>query len=89
MLYTAMSLLFDIEDQHPPNIEGLFYVPEFIKVQEECALLHAIDQKPWLSDLKRRVQHYGYKYDYNARAVTNDAYLGELRVDRADSKAFT
>jgi alkylated DNA repair dioxygenase AlkB len=38
--------------------------------------LHLIDQQPWLSDLKRRVQHYGYKYDYKARALSKEAYLG-------------
>ena len=73
-----MNLLFDIEDQKAPDIEGLSYVPEFITVDEERALLEAIDASPWLTDLKRRVQHYGYKYDYKARAVTNDAYLGKL-----------
>lgn len=72
------NLLFDIEDEQVPDIEGLSYVPEFITVDEERALLDAIDQSHWLTDLKRRVQHYGYKYDYKARAVTNDAYLGEL-----------
>ncbi len=73
-----MNLLFDIEDQKAPDIEGLSYVPDFITADEERALLEAINQSPWLNDLKRRVQHYGYKYDYKARAVTNDAYLGEL-----------
>ena len=66
-------------DEHPvPKIEGLSYRPEFIAVEEEDALLEAIDKSPWLTDLKRRVQHYGYKYDYKTRAVTNDAYLGKL-----------
>lgn len=73
-----MNLLFDIEDQKAPDIEGLSYLSEFITVVEQRALLEAIDQSHWLTDLKRRVQHYGYKYDYKARAVTNDAYLGEL-----------
>lgn len=73
-----MNLLFDIEDQKAPDIEGLSYVPEFITVDEERALLEVIDQSPWSTDLKRRVQHYGYKYDYKARSVTNDAYLGKL-----------
>lgn len=53
-------------------------MPEFITAEEERALLGAIDKSPWLNDLKRRVQHYGYRYDYKARTVTNDAYLGEL-----------
>lgn len=73
-----MDLLFDIEDQKVPDIEGLSYILEFITVDEERALLAAIDASPWLTDLKRRVQHYGYKYDYKARAVINDAYIGEL-----------
>ena len=32
----------------------------------------------WLTDLKRRVQHFGYKYDYKARNILPDSYLGEL-----------
>ncbi|WP_422364126.1 alpha-ketoglutarate-dependent dioxygenase AlkB [Pyruvatibacter mobilis] len=28
--------------------------------------------------MKRCVQHYGYRYDYRACAVTEDAFLGEL-----------
>lgn len=53
-------------------------VPDFISNQEQDFLLSKIDQHSWLTDLKRRVQHYGYKYDYKARTVGNDAYLGPL-----------
>jgi alkylated DNA repair dioxygenase AlkB len=28
--------------------------------------------------MKRRVQHYGYRYDYKARKVTPEMYLGDL-----------
>jgi alkylated DNA repair dioxygenase AlkB len=31
-----------------------------------------------LSDLRRRVQHYGYRYDYKARKVDESMYLGPL-----------
>lgn len=41
-------------------------------------LLSSIDTQPWLNELKRRVQHYGYKYDYKARNILPDSYLGEL-----------
>ncbi len=41
-------------------------------------MLSVIDQHPWLADLQRRVQHYGYRYDYTARQVTADLYLGAL-----------
>lgn len=74
-----MHLLFDIEDEMATdNIEGLSYIPNFINNDEERALITAIDDQTWLTDLKRRVQHYGYKYDYKARAVSNEAYLGPL-----------
>lgn len=33
---------------------------------------------PWRNELKRRVQHYGYKYDYKARAVNHSMYVGRL-----------
>ena len=60
------------------NISGLTYIAGFISAQEQNFLLSQTDRQPWLTDLKRRVQHYGYKYDYKARAVSNDAYLGPL-----------
>ncbi len=72
------DLLFDIPAPDAPNIPGLQYLPDFITEEEERALIEIIDHQPWLHDLKRRVQHYGYKYDYKARAVTADSYLGSL-----------
>ncbi len=71
-------LLFDIPPEALPDIPGLEYLPNFISAEEERALMKAIDDQPWLDDLKRRIQHYGYKYDYKARAVTPDSYLGPL-----------
>ncbi|MBL8596335.1 MAG: alpha-ketoglutarate-dependent dioxygenase AlkB [Devosia sp.] len=41
-------------------------------------LLAQIGALPWRDDLRRRVQHYGYRYDYKARRVTRDSYLGPL-----------
>lgn len=72
------NLLFDIAEKPVPQISGLQYLPDFISVDEEQALIETIDRQPWLSDLKRQVQHYGYKYDYKARTVTTDSYLGPL-----------
>jgi alkylated DNA repair dioxygenase AlkB len=71
------GLLFDIPVPAAPDIPGLQYLPDFITEDEEKALVEDIDQRPWLNDLKRRVQHYGYKYDYKARTV-DDSYLGPL-----------
>lgn len=73
-----MDLLFDIQKPEVPKIEGLRYVPNFISEEEHDTLLAVIDAQLWLADLKRRVQHYGYKYDYKARNILSDSYLGQL-----------
>ncbi len=72
------SLLISEDNLEEPDIPGLTYIPGFITQDEEHALIAAIDTQPWLNDLKRRVQHYGYKYDYKARSVTKDSWLGPL-----------
>lgn len=33
---------------------------------------------PWRTDLKRRIQHYGYRHDYKARQTRREDYLGPL-----------
>lgn len=60
------------------NIEGLAYQEGFILDSEEKALLEAVDGGRWLTALKRRVQHYGYKYNYASRTVEESDYLGDL-----------
>lgn len=59
-------------------INGLQYIPNFITCAEEKNLINAVNRATWLNDLKRRVQHYGYKYDYRARALNYSMYLGDL-----------
>jgi len=66
------------EDARKVLPDGLRYIPNFITPDEEAALLKTIDQQPWLTDLKRRVQHYGWKYDYTARRVDETMRLGRL-----------
>lgn len=60
------------------NISGLTYVPNFISSKEEQQLSDAINSEKWLTDIKRRVQHYGYKYDYKARSINYEMYLGQI-----------
>lgn len=43
------------------SISGLRYIPHFISSEAEAELIRIIDQQPWLTDLRRRVQHYGYR----------------------------
>jgi alkylated DNA repair dioxygenase AlkB len=59
-------------------IVGLSYIPNFITKADEKNLLNAINAQAWLADIKRRVQHYGYKYDYKARSIDYSMYLGAL-----------
>jgi alkylated DNA repair dioxygenase AlkB len=59
----------------PPSAS---YLPAYIGATAATELLASIDALPWRDDLKRRVQHYGYRYDYKARRVTADSYLGPL-----------
>lgn len=54
------------------RIDGLGLYPEFINEEEEGRLLEEIDHAVWLTDLKRRVQHYGFRYDYRARRVGSE-----------------
>ncbi len=57
---------------------GAVYLPLFVSQKEERELAVSLDRGEWSSELKRRVQHFGYRYDYRARMVTDDAYLGKL-----------
>jgi alkylated DNA repair dioxygenase AlkB len=59
-------------------INGLTYQENFLTAEEQIAVLTEIDSRPWRDDLKRRVQHYGYIYDYKKRAVDPSMYLGPL-----------
>lgn len=57
---------------------GLKYVPDFLAAADAHALVHWIDRHPWCNDLRRRVQHYGYRYDYKARQARKEDFLGPL-----------
>jgi alkylated DNA repair dioxygenase AlkB len=60
------------------EICGLQYIENYITEFQHEWLLAQIDKHEWLTDLKRKVQHYGFKYDYKARKVNYDMLIGEL-----------
>lgn len=60
------------------TIVGARYLATFVSSEAGAHLLRDVDTRPWLADLQRRVQHYGYRYDYKARRVARDMYLGPL-----------
>lgn len=60
------------------GINGLIYLPDYISRPHHDKLLEHINAGTWDTSMKRRVQHYGYRYDYKARKVTSEMYLGDL-----------
>ncbi len=59
-------------------VPGLAIHAEFISAAEELRLLELIDASEWSNELRRRVQHYGYRYDYRKRGISQDDYIGPL-----------
>lgn len=45
-------------------ISGLTYIENAIDLADEATLIGYINDQAWSNALKRRVQHYGYKYNY-------------------------
>ncbi|HEY9798346.1 MAG TPA: alpha-ketoglutarate-dependent dioxygenase AlkB [Leptolyngbyaceae cyanobacterium] len=60
------------------QIPGLTYLPHYITVDEQNKLINIIDQQEWSTKLRRRVQHYGYRYDYKNGSLASSSYLGDL-----------
>lgn len=57
---------------------GLIYRPGFITEEEETKLLDCIDRAEWSTELRRRVQHYGWRYDYKQRQIDESMRVGQL-----------
>ncbi len=66
--------------QEATLVPGLRFVEEFLTPEEQAYCVQRIDAAidEWRNDLSRRVQHYGWRYDYKARAITPDMHLGAL-----------
>ncbi len=60
------------------GIPGLDYLPDFLDEAEESRIVEEIDRGEWSSELSRRVQHYGWLYDYRRRTVADSMRLGDL-----------
>ena len=53
--------------------QGAVIVPDFVTPAEEARILLRIGQAPWLTELRRRVQHYGFRYSYQGRGSREPA----------------
>ena len=66
------------DSQPRPHVPGLVYKPNFLEEEHERHLVKWIDDQEWSNDLKRRVQHYGWRYKYKGRKVDPSLRLGDL-----------
>ncbi len=66
--------------QNVAAVAGLVFSDAFLTPDEESRCIERIDAAvgEWRNDLSRRVQHYGWHYDYKARAITPDMHIGAL-----------
>ncbi|TDH35147.1 alpha-ketoglutarate-dependent dioxygenase AlkB [Pseudohoeflea suaedae] len=58
--------------------QGASYHHDFLDPEEEADITRLLDEGLWDGGLRRRVQHFGYRYDYKARTVTRETRLGPL-----------
>ncbi len=65
-----------VENLH--GIHGLTYLPNYISAAEETDLLDIIDHKPWSTELRRRMQYYGYRYDTRRRTTGAAGHVDTL-----------
>ena len=50
-------------------VPGLLCTHDWLDEDAQRRLITDIDAAPWSSQLRRRVQHYGHRYDYGSRGV--------------------
>ena len=58
------------------DIPGLIHEPDFVAEEEEAKLLAWLDGAEWSTELRRRVQHYGWRYDYRKRRIDKSMRIG-------------
>jgi alkylated DNA repair dioxygenase AlkB len=80
LIPTLFDDLNEVPDQNNDveKIRDLLYVPDFLSSDEHDFLWNEINKSSWLSDIKRRVQHYGWKYDYKARRIDESMFLNNM-----------
>jgi alkylated DNA repair dioxygenase AlkB len=61
-------------------VSGLTFYENFLTSEEQAQCVNQVDAavNEWRNDLSRRVQHYGWRYDYKARSITPDMHIGAL-----------
>lgn len=60
------------------SITGLTYIDNFISAEEHEYLINMVDDNQWDYSLKRRTQHYGYRYDYTKKTIDPSLKIGAI-----------
>jgi alkylated DNA repair dioxygenase AlkB len=60
------------------DLPGARYQEAYLTESQERTLIGITDEHPWRTDLQRRVQHYGYIYNYKQRTIAAAAKIGPL-----------
>ena len=83
-LFPALNQQFSQPEPMPKNeaaieeIRGLRYIADYLTEEQHNWLLDTIDKQQWRYFGKRRVQHYGQKYDYNEQQKKDDREVNEF-----------
>ena len=66
--------------QEVAYVPGLKFLEDFLTPEQQANCVRQVDAAvdEWRNDLSRRVQHYGWCYDYKARSITPDMHIGAL-----------
>lgn len=77
---TSQPSLLAVPEPALPPAPGLKLETGFLTPDQQADCVKHVDAAvdQWRDDLSRRVQHYGWRYDYKARLITPDMYLGRL-----------
>ncbi|MDE0686024.1 MAG: alpha-ketoglutarate-dependent dioxygenase AlkB [Candidatus Poribacteria bacterium] len=83
-LFPLSNQQFSQPESTPKNeeaieeIRGLQYIADYITESQHDWLLEAIDKQQWSYFGKRRVQHYGQRYDYSEEKKNDDLEVSEF-----------
>lgn len=65
-------------DSEIKKVPGLVYIPNYLKKDDQDDLIQVIDQQKWSIKEHRKIQEYGYKYDYQDGTFVASTHLGTL-----------
>ncbi|AFZ18602.1 alpha-ketoglutarate-dependent dioxygenase AlkB [Allocoleopsis franciscana] len=66
------------QDCEIKKVSGIVYISNYLNKDEQDNLIRIIDQQDWSIKDQRRIQEYGYKYDYKDGSFVASTHLGNL-----------